>query len=162
MKRKTFITSCFLLVYCSMHAQDIHFSQFYMSPLNQNPALSGAVYDLQAGLNYKDQWKSVNSPYKTVGFYLASKLNKTSGKKNFLAGGINLFSDHAGDGNMGMMHVSLNLAYHVFLSDYTTLGAGLTGGFSQSSIDYSALRWGNQFDGSAYDPAIASGEPATA
>ena len=46
-------------------AQDIHFSQFWMSPLIQNPANAGGEEDIRAILNYRDQWKSIGTPYKT-------------------------------------------------------------------------------------------------
>src|SRR5688500_6785188 len=78
-------------------AQDVHFSQFWMTPLLQNPGLAGANYDLQAILNYKDQWSSVASPYKTFDLSFDMKFNQKKPKKGFLAGGINVFSDKAGD-----------------------------------------------------------------
>ena len=49
----------------SLTAQDIHFSQFEMAPLQQNPALAGALYGVQATINYKDQWRAIGTPYKT-------------------------------------------------------------------------------------------------
>ncbi len=48
-----------------LHAQDSHFSQFDKSPLMINPALAGALYKTQVNLNYRSQWSSVNSPFKT-------------------------------------------------------------------------------------------------
>ncbi|MFI5151315.1 MAG: type IX secretion system membrane protein PorP/SprF, partial [Bacteroidia bacterium] len=49
-----------------INAQDTHFSQFYMSPLTQNPAMAGAVYDMQALINYRNQWSSIATPFKTM------------------------------------------------------------------------------------------------
>ncbi len=111
------------------YGQDIHFSQFYMSPLTQNPAMAGANYDMQALVNYKDQWQSVATPYKTMAGSFDMRFNKKNPKKGFLAAGINLYNDRAGDSKMGTMQANLNIAYHVRLNDYNTLGAGLQGGF---------------------------------
>lgn len=139
-------------------AQDIHFSQFYMSPLNQNPAMAGANYDMQIILNYKDQWRSVATPYKTMAASFDIRLNKQKPKKGFLAAGLNLFNDKAGDSKMGTMQANLNLAYHLRLGEYSTIGAGLMGGFVQRSISYSDLEWGNQYDGTKYNATLATGE----
>ena len=64
MKRFTLLLICFL---CGsfLNGQDIHFSQYYMAPLTQNPAMAGALNNAEAYMNYKNQWKVVTSPYKT-------------------------------------------------------------------------------------------------
>ena len=47
-------------------AQDVHWSQWYNAPLYYNPATTGAFNgDERVNLNYKDQWRSISSPYKT-------------------------------------------------------------------------------------------------
>jgi len=46
--------------YLAVQAQDIHFSQFYMSPLNLNPALTGVMNSqVRVVGNYRNQWASV-------------------------------------------------------------------------------------------------------
>jgi type IX secretion system PorP/SprF family membrane protein len=139
-------------------AQDIHFSQFYMSPLTQNPGMAGVNHDMQALINYKDQWKSVATPYKTVAASFDMKLTKKK-EKGFWAAGVNFYSDKAGDAKMGTTQGNLTAAYHVPLSKYHTLGAGVQGGFVQRSINYSALQWGNQYDGTSFNSTLATGEP---
>ncbi|HXP51312.1 MAG TPA: type IX secretion system membrane protein PorP/SprF, partial [Bacteroidia bacterium] len=53
-----------IIVLCGLSAssfgQDVHFSQFYESPLTLNPALCG-VFNGQifAEVNYRSQWTSV-------------------------------------------------------------------------------------------------------
>ena len=144
-----------------LNAQDIHFSQFWMAPLTQNPALAGANHDLQAIVNYKDQWRSVASPYKTFDISFDMKLNRKKTTKGFCAGGINFFADKAGDAQLGTTQGNLNFAYHVFLNNHNTLGGGIMGGFGQRSINYSELQWLNQYDGTSYNSALSSGEPTT-
>jgi type IX secretion system PorP/SprF family membrane protein len=158
---KIFKYSIFLIFNFSfliIRSQDIHFSQFYMSPLTQNPAMTGANYDLQGILNFKDQWQSVATPYKTMAASFDMRLNKNKPKKGFFGAGINLFNDKAGDSKMGTTQANLNIAYHVRLGGYNTLGAGLQGGFVQRSISYSALEWGNQYDGTKYNSTLPTGE----
>ena len=50
-----------------LFAQDLHFSQFNQQPSLVNPALTGATAPLRASLVYRDQWRSVTSPYTTIG-----------------------------------------------------------------------------------------------
>ncbi|MES2140318.1 MAG: PorP/SprF family type IX secretion system membrane protein [Bacteroidota bacterium] len=148
----------YILPVRSLLAQDIHFSQFYMSPFTQNPAFTGAVYGMSAQVNYKEQWKSVGTPYKTVAAAYDVSFQKKKKAKAFYAAGINFFSDKAGDSNMGTTQANLSGACHVYIDRYTKVGAGLQVGYAQRSIDYAALQWGNQFDGQAYNPTLSSRE----
>jgi Type IX secretion system membrane protein PorP/SprF len=51
-----------LLVY----SQDIHFSQFFETPLLRNPSLAGIFKgDIRAQAVYRDQWNSVTNAYRT-------------------------------------------------------------------------------------------------
>jgi type IX secretion system PorP/SprF family membrane protein len=143
-------------------SQDVHFSQFYMSPLTQNPALAGAVYDLQAILNYKNQWQSIGTPYTTYAFSYDMRLTNRKHKKGFWAAGINAYSDKAGDLHMGLTQVNLSAAYHVHINEYNTLGGGLQAGYAQRSLNSGAFQWGTQFNGSAYDASIPNMEPGAA
>jgi type IX secretion system PorP/SprF family membrane protein len=129
-----------------------------MAPLLQNPAMAGANYDLQALINYKNQWASVADPYKTFDVSFDMKLNKKKAEKGFWAGGINIFSDKAGDSQMGTTAENLSLAYHVILNPNSTLGGGVTGGFVQRSVNTSQLQWMSQYDGTGYNPALPTGE----
>ncbi len=148
------------LLTLSSVAQDIHFSQFWMTPLLINPAQAGAEHDLRAIVNYKNQWGSVAAPYSTANLSVDMKLKKKKGAKGFSALGITIFNDNAGDDQMKTLQGNLAFAYHVYLTNKSTLGAGLYGGFAQRSISYSNLQWMNQYDGTSYNAALPSGEPS--
>lgn len=143
-----------------LSAQDLHFSQFYMSPLALNPAMPGAQHDLQTAFNYKNQWQSIGNPYKTMAFSFDMRVNKNKVSRGFLAAGVNFFSDKAGDAKMGTTQGNLAVAYHVRLNASNTLGAGIMTGFAQRSMNFGALKWGNQYDGTAYNSALSPDEPA--
>src|SRR5881392_4144784 len=52
-----------------LSAQDLHFSQFFNSPLTTNPANTGFLPDgdYRLGINYRNQWSTIMSvPYKTM------------------------------------------------------------------------------------------------
>lgn len=138
-------------------AQDIHFSQFYMNPLQQNPAMAGAVHGVEANINYKDQWRAVGAPFKTfaVGYHMRYEKSRT--QKGFIAGGVNFFHDRAGDSNMGTGHGNLHLAYHIKANNYNRIGGGMSVGYFQRSIDYTNLQWATQFDGTSYNSSLPAG-----
>ena len=148
-----------LLITGTLFSQDIHFSQFYMSPLTINPGMAGAQYDMEAVLNYKNQWQSVTNPYRTFGASLDMRINKKRSDAGFFAGGINFFSDKAGTINMGTTQGALSFAYHARLNEFNTFGVGIQAGFAQRSLSYSSIQWGNQYDGNAYNATLSSGEP---
>lgn len=155
---QTIYTVLFVFAGVSLFAQDIHFSQFYMTSLSQNPAMAGYSHDFQGILNYKTQWQSVPSPYKTMAGSFDTKFKKQKVTKGFWAGGLNFFSDKAGDSRMSTMQANLSAAYHVHFSRFSTLGGGLQAGFAQRSINATSLQWGNQFDGMDYNPTFSTGE----
>ena len=176
MKTKKYFATAFLTAYCVCllpifcSAQDIHFSQYNFSPLTLNPALTACYKDLQATLNYKQQWHAVDA-YTTYEATFEMKLNQKKWikldrmtetyKKKLIKGlafGLNAFSDKAGDGKMKTTNENFSLAYHSLLSEHSTLSAGLMGGIVQHSIDPSALRWNNQYSTGVYDPTANPGE----
>ena len=150
-----FVAVLFVSQYTS--AQDIHFSQFYMNPLQQNPAMAGAIHGLEVNLNYKDQWRAVGAPYKTFAAGFHMRYEKSRSQNGFLAGGVNFFSDRAGDSKMGTGQGDLFLAYHVKANNFNRFCGGASVGYFQRSIDYSNLKWATQFDGTAYNSALPAG-----
>ena len=170
MKKQIIYTAVFFLGLTGATAQDIHFSQYNFSPLTLNPAMTSVYKDLQATLNYKDQWHTVNA-YRTSEVTFEMKLNQKNWIKvdkfteiykrklvKGLAFGINVFSDKAGDGKLKTTNANFSIAYHSLLNEHNTLSAGIMGGIVQRSIDPTDLRWNTQYSGGVYDPNINSGE----
>lgn len=155
---KISLAGAFVLTAFTVKAQDIHFSQFNNSPLTLNPALAGTTAWIRAGMQYRTQWSAVTVPYKTLGasFDVKSKKrwikveNQTEKYRqsddNGFGWGVNLYSDKAGDGQMGSLQANLSLAYQIMLGGKSMLAAGLQGGMVQRSINFDKLYWGNQYD----------------
>lgn len=159
---KTKICQIIAIVFCatSVFSQDIHFSQFNMSPLTLNPGLAGVNYTFEALVNYKDQWRGVTTPYKTVAASVDSRIGKKELKESFWAGGVSFFNDRAGEAKIGLCQINATIAYHLRIAPHQTLGLGLQGGYAQRSINYNKLQWASQFDpNTGYDPNLPSGEP---
>lgn len=147
-----------LLLSSVLNAQDVHFTQYQMQPLLQSPAMAGIGHDLRAVLQHRNQWASVTTPFTTTAFSYDMQLKQKRGKAGYLAVGVNFFSDRAGDAKLKSSQGGLSVAYHIKTGENSTIGAGLFGGFGQRSIDPSGLQWGEQYNGSVYDPSLSNGE----
>lgn len=147
-------------------AQDIHFTQFDMAPLVINPAFTG-MFDGQAraAAIYRRQWASVTAPYVTFGASADMPLF-TENNGDYLAGGLQLFKDQAGDGNLSNFTGLLSVAYHKFFGGYSGYGnsertgsdlaVGLQAGYAQKSIDLSKLYFGDELVGGQFNPGISN------
>src|SRR5215470_10407076 len=102
--RKTLLSAiASLTILFTASAQDIHFSQFYYSPLTFNPALTGAMDGTyRIGAIYKNQWSSISSPfvYSTPSIAADAKLFSGKFNGNYLGVGLLLLNDRSGDGNL--------------------------------------------------------------
>lgn len=149
-----------LLMLFTAQGQDIHLSQLNMTPLLLNPANAGAEYTMRGIINYRTQWKSVSEPFNTMmgAFDMNFKKPGRGKKTGYFAGGLYLFKDEAGASQMKTTQFNLSAAYHLNLSEKSTLGLGVQGGYFQRSANTDALTWGEQFNGYEYDGASATGE----
>ena len=101
--------------------------------------MAGAIYGMEANINYKDQWRAIGAPYKTFALGYHMRYEKKRSQNGFIAGGVNFFLDKAGDSKMGTGHGNLNLAYHFKANEYNRIGGGVSVGYFQRSIDYTNL-----------------------
>lgn len=149
----------FFMSVSNSYSQDVHFSQFYMSPLLLNPAQAGAEYDMRGIINYRNQWNSVASPYVTGNLSWDMRVSKKKTKNGFSALGTDIFYDKAGVGEMKTFQINLTYAYHILLNSNSTLGLGVSGGFNQRSTNYTSFQWFNQYDGTSFNASLPTGEP---
>lgn len=150
--------------FTSLSAQDIHFSQFYLSPLNLNPAMTGVMNcNIRLVANYRNQWASVmrSNAYSTYSVSYDQKI-PVGRYDNFGVGGT-FWGDRAGESNFSTLTGKLSLSYAKRMggdrksSHYLVVGG--EGGVAQRSIDFLNLRWGTQHDGEGgFDPNLPSQE----
>ena len=112
-------------------AQDIHFSQFNMSPMTLNPANIGAFEgSVRIGGIYRGQWASVignKGQYQTPSAFVDAPVIRGFRKKDWVGVGLMFFSDKAGVGKLTHSAAKLGASYHLALNkkgtSYLTLGA---------------------------------------
>lgn len=144
-------------------AQDIHFSQFFETPLLRNPALAGIFSgDVRVQLVYRNQWNSVTVPYQTGSLNAEYKLPIGKGN-DFLTIAAQVLYDKAGTVSLTSTHLSPALNYHKSLSTDRNmyLSLGVMGGLVQRRIDRSKITTNSQYDGTGYNGNMADGENFT-
>ena len=138
-----------LLLVISIRGQDLHFSQFFETPLLRNPSLAGIFSgDIRVQGVYRDQWNSVTTGYKTTSLNGEYKMPVGNGD-DFVTLALQLFYDKAGTLSYTNTQVLPALNYHKSLSNTknTYLSLGFMGGWVQHRIDLSKITTNSQYDG---------------
>ena len=141
--------------------QDIHFSNWNMSPLNLNPANTGMFEgDGRLIFNYRNQWKGVPVPYSTFSFGGDFNLNKPFIKGTNEAIGLIFNHDASGDGKYTItdFKVPINHKFSFKKDSGLTIAFGVLGGVSNVKIDPNKLSYDRQWDGDAYNGGLLNGE----
>ena len=163
-KKNALMLFLFLLVFrAGVFSQDIHFSQFLMSPLYLNPAETGFFNgEFRFTGNNRSQWRSITVPYRTfaASFDWNSKQNIV--KVGQLGFGLQFMNDVAGDGNFTTTLIRFSSAWqYPFNNDQSMLSAGLNVNYNQHTLDFSKLYFGSQYNGFYFDPQLSTQENYT-
>ncbi|KAF0240648.1 MAG: PorP/SprF family type IX secretion system membrane protein [Sediminibacterium sp.] len=155
-----------VLFFCSfvqanLYAQDLNFSQYFNAPLLVNPANTGFIpdNDYRIGGNYRNQWSSVGTGYKTMGVWGDTKLFGNRFENGWLGIGGSILKDVAGSGSLSSTSAHVSVAYHQMLGYKSLLSAGFSAGIVAKRIDISKLNFDNQWNGQFFDITIPSNEP---
>lgn len=151
MKKLLLGMSVAMLFSASLKAQDIHFTQYFTSPLTLNPAMTGLVADdLRFSGNYRSQWASVSpNPYvtATMSFDIATLKGKLPEGDALGLGFLGLY-DKSGSGGLTNTTVGLSMSYHkAFGRDRQQhLSIGMQGMLVQKNINFAKLTFEDQYD----------------
>jgi len=150
-----------------LRGQDPRFSQFYASPWNLNPAMTGVFNGKwRATINYRDQWGSILSqvPFRTYSAAFDARFNTV--KNDYASFGVGAMHDEAGSSRFEQNRIHLGGAYLKQLSGGRNkadhfLSLGAQAGFGQNSMDWTRLWFSRQFDPTAEKPdsGLSNGEP---
>lgn len=164
MQKKIFLNITFFLFAAAFAlAQDIHFSQFYSTPLQTSPANAG-LFDgeWRAVVNNKNQWNSFTKAYRTFAASIDYSHKSLFYDSDNAGLGIILNRDVAGDGKFGTTQIMLTPAYYFpFLNGKLLLGAGLSAGYARHGIKISELQFGSQYQNDQFNEQQLSGEQWT-
>jgi len=143
----------------NLQGQDIHYSQFYNSPLNINPALTGVFNgDVRGIVSIRDQWRAVTVPYTTFTGNFDMKMYPKKRDKSFYGVGAIFNYDQSGDGSYNITDINLTGSYNYLLNRNNVISAGLLLGVASEGFDRGGLSWDRQWNGLEYDPNLSSQE----
>ncbi|HPG12178.1 MAG TPA: PorP/SprF family type IX secretion system membrane protein [Chitinophagaceae bacterium] len=138
-----------MMVLCqSLAGQDIHFSQFYETPLWRNPSLAGIFTgDIRVQGVYRDQWNSVTDAYRTGSVNAEFKM-PVGKNSDFITAGFQVLYDRAGTIGWTSSHLLPAINYHKSLSESRNryLSLGFMGGWVQRRFDPSKVTTNTQYD----------------
>jgi type IX secretion system PorP/SprF family membrane protein len=122
-------------------AQDPQFSQFYSAPLYLNPAFAGATQQARIGINYRNQWPSIEANFITMSAYYDTYLEDYNSGIGFL-----LMRDTEGQAGLKSTMVGVQYAYQLYLTSWLTFRPGVQVGFYNRNVNFADLTFGDQFN----------------
>lgn len=148
MKKLAFVI-CLSLVLGKTYSQDFHLSQYWASPMNLNPALTGVFEDnVRFAANYRNQWFRYTT-FTTYAISADANLFRNKMKGNFLGAGLGFYQDVEGDGEFKNTGVNLNLAYNQQFGGRKNkhyIGFGMQAAYYSKQINLQNLVYGNLFE----------------
>lgn len=154
----------FVIVFSSLvyhlQSQDLHFSQYYRTPIFLNPANTGAIEeDVRLMAIARNQWASVPVSYNSIGMSADMNFPFKVTRDKFGAG-IQLLADRAGDARFTTLQATASGAYHLVTSgiNFMILSIGANVNYFQRNYDPFRLTYDNQFNGDYFDPNIPINE----
>ncbi len=128
-----FIVSLFYFSIAGTNAQDSRFAQFYNTPLNVNPALTGVINgQYRLGANYRNLYSTVlaKNAYRTFSAGFDAKYNVL--RHDFLGLGFIAIRDEVGQANFTRTKVNFSTSFQKYLGGTGRYSRGsqyLSGGF---------------------------------
>ncbi len=130
MYRNYFLLIVTLFVAGTSSAQDVHFTQFFNSPLTTDPSNTGNFDgDWRIASNYRSQWKQIDRPYLTQSLSFDRQIYLFN--ENLSAGGI-IINDRSA-GTLKVMKFLASVGYHKKLNKLKISG-GIQGGYVSKQI----------------------------
>ncbi|MEM9991183.1 MAG: PorP/SprF family type IX secretion system membrane protein, partial [Bacteroidota bacterium] len=154
MKKNILVFSLLLLFAFTGQAQDLHFTQYYATPMTLNPALTGALSGkYRFAFQYRDQWRSsLESPFSSFSAALDLRFPTQGGRsplKDAVGAGIQFQTDRVSDLGFSITQMGLFGAFHKSLNERNNqyLSGGIRMAFFQRNVNYQSLNFGDEFDG---------------
>ena len=145
-------------------SQDLHFSQFFNSPLSTNPANTGFLpdHDYRLGANYRQQWANIPVPFKTFSIFGDAQAFRDRFESGWIGLGGLILRDVAGSGNLTSTKIYGSAAYHQMLGSTGLLSAGFNLGWANKRVDVTKFTYDNQWNGKFFDVSAPTGETFSA
>ncbi len=139
MKRIIVLCIFIILQIGIVKGQETQFSQFYANPLYLAPSFAGAHDGDRATASFRDQWPSFSNAFISYAFGYDHYFPR-------LKSGVGLlfFREQAGSGNLATTNIGLLYSYNVHLTDKWQFRPGLHFMYTQRSLDFNSLTFGDE------------------
>jgi type IX secretion system PorP/SprF family membrane protein len=142
------IVTCALLKRAA--AQDPNFSQFFVSPLTLNPALTGKFNgDFRIAGNYRDQWPTISKAFVTSTVSVdAPIMRNTISEPDTWGVGVLAMTDKTANGILSTNLVALTTAYHKGIDEdgLNQIGIGFQATYNTKRLDGTKLNFEDELD----------------
>jgi len=150
--RHILLLTAFIALSTGIKAQDIHFTQFYMSPLNLNPAMTGVSNCTSRIIgNFRNQWAPVlkSNAYNTFSMSYDQKM--PVGRYDYFGIGGAIWGDVAGTHKFGTMEGKVSFSYSKKMGGYRKkahfLVIGAEGGLARRGLSTDNFKFPEQNSG---------------
>ena len=152
-----------LLLVLISKGQDPYFSQFFMSPMTLNPALTGKnIANYRVTMNRKTQWWGENvQSFTNNSFSVEKNILSDSIIKDQLSLGINFSNDVSAGGLLKSNYIMLSSAYNNALdaNGNSLIGIGIAISYANRITDPSKFLFQSQFTSMGFNPNISANDP---
>ncbi len=158
--RITQILVLLLIVVRGVWAQDVHFTQYFNTPMLINPGLT-AIHSAtgRVAVHYRNQWTTVPVPYTTFAAGFDKKIYARYSDRHFYGLGGRLLYDYAGDLRLAILELNILGNYAMVLNPKNILSFGLGLQVDRREFRDGDLRFPNQWNGDHYNPNLPNNEP---
>src|SRR5688572_30442937 len=148
---RSFVLSFLLLaVLISARAQDPNFSQFFVSPLTLNPAMTGKFNgDFRVAGNYRDQWPALSKAFITSTLSVDAPILRSQISEFDTWGvGVMAMTDKTSNGAFSSNFISITTAYHKGIDQdgLHQIGVGFQATYSDKRVDGTELDFEDELD----------------
>jgi type IX secretion system PorP/SprF family membrane protein len=160
--RKLILTAIVCSLLKTAAAQDPNFSQFFVSPLTLNPAMTGKFNgDFRVAGNYRDQWPAISKAFvtSTASFDLPILRNSIS-EYDTWGIGVLAMTDKTANGILSTNQIGFTTAYHKGIDEdgLNQIGIGFQGTYNTKRLDGTKLNFEDELDQFG-GWTVPSGEP---
>lgn len=154
MYRRVWFTGLLMLLFhAAVTAQDPQFSQFYAAPLYLNPAFTGSTNQTRVGLNYRNQWPSIDGNFTTMSAYVDHYMEDINS-----AVGLIINRDVEGLAGLQSVNIGALYSYELFITENLGFRPGAQIAVYNRSVNFDKLTFGSQYDAGSGQFTNPSGE----
>lgn len=151
MKKSVLLFSLAIWVFGMTEAQDIQYSQYYANPIYLNPATAGNTDKSRFGLNFRNQWPSLDQTFIAYTAYFDHYEERINSGFGLILQGANESFTQTSTREIGLVY-----SYRLNLSETDFIQAGIQGSFVSRDAFFDQVILGSQLD---IDKGIIIGQP---